>query len=196
MSTGKRTGIDFSQHEVHITKSDGVLIHHIKKPMTNCDNIMYINAGGVLAVTGDYGNWIFCREFHPNAKEGVSDGYWEEKLEISSSQKAEEFDSERTRSQIEAMLNGGLEEYGFSGDKLSEMKRYFTECLELVDDEFDYMHFAYRNYPSFYDHEIVVCVKKTKYWLKAVFDGFDEICRRMKVESQLALDKSTLKPQQ
>jgi hypothetical protein len=180
IAMGKRTGIDFSKHKVHVTRHEGFLMYYIKKPTTICDSIKYINTGGIMAVTGDYGNWIFCREFHPNAKEGVSDGYWEEKLEISSTQKAEEYDQEHTQSDIEAMLNGGLEEYGYTGSKLEEMKEYFNECLTRVDDELEYTSYAYRNYPSFCDHETVIFRKRTKYWLKAVFDGFDEICRRMK----------------
>ena len=28
---GKRTGIDFSEHELIVTKNDSVLIHHLKK---------------------------------------------------------------------------------------------------------------------------------------------------------------------
>lgn len=179
-AVGRRTGIKFHEHEVNVTEFKGAVIHHLKKPNTYTDSIKFINAGGVLAVTGDYGNWIFCREFHPDPKGGVSDGYWEEKLQIASTQNPHEFDKERTRIEIEVMLNGGIKDYGWKGDKAEEMKEYFEECLDRIDDELDYKQYAYNNYPSFCDHEIVIFCKKTKYWLNAVFDGFDEICRRMK----------------
>lgn len=181
---GKRTGIDFSKHEVHVTRHDGFLMHYIKKPNTVSDSIKYINTNGIMAVTGDYGNWIFCREFHPDPKGHVSDGYWEEKLQISSTQKWEDYDAERTQAQIESMINGGLKEYGYTGKKLDEMMEYMENCLRCVDDELDYTYTAYRELPGFCDYESVIFCKKTKYWLLAVFDGFDEICRRMKLELQ------------
>lgn len=176
---GNRSGVDFSKHEVIITQNEFVNIWYLKKPKTMCDSIKYINTNGILAVTGDYGNWIFCREFHPGpTTSGVSDGYWEEKLQISSTQQPEEYDSVNTQSAIEAMLNGGLQEYGYTDQKLEKMKTYMEGCLERVEDELDYTNFAYREGPSFIDHESVILVKKTKYWLTVVFDGFEEICER------------------
>jgi hypothetical protein len=60
---GKRTGIEFGEHEVLVTKTEECLIHYLKKPNTISDSIKYINVGGILAVTGDYGNWIFVENF-------------------------------------------------------------------------------------------------------------------------------------
>jgi hypothetical protein len=177
----QRTKIDFSNHEVIVTDIPGLLIHYLKKPGTINDSIKYINTNGILAVTGDYGNWIFCREFHPSADGGVSDGYWKEKLVIASTQEPEEWDREMTQAKIRLQLNGELEEYGYKGNQLEEMRHYMQECLlRSEDDEFEYQMYAYREYPSFCDHECVVFVKRIKYWLTAVFDGFDEICRRIK----------------
>ena len=177
---GKRTGIDFSKHEVHVTNIDGLLVHYIKKPGTINDSIKYINTNGILAVTGDYGNWIFCREFHPNAKAGgVSDGYWEEKLCIASTQEPKEFDPESTEKELKRLLSKGLKEYGYTGEMLKKMQAYCRECLQYVgDDHWAYKKVAYDECPS--DYDAVVYKQKTKYWLLAVFDGFDEICRRMK----------------
>jgi hypothetical protein len=178
---GKRTGIDFSKHEVRIKQADGFLEHYLRKPNTVTDAIRYINTGGILAVTGDYGNWIFCREFHPSQEGYVESSYWTEKLRIASTQEPYEFDYETTESRIKEQLNGGLEEYGWEGEKLEEMKEYMQECLDnLSDGEQAYVAYAYQNYPSFTDHECVVHVKKLKYWLTVVYDGFDEICRRLK----------------
>ena len=47
-----------------------------------CDNFL----PDLCVVTGDVGNWMFCREFHPSSKGHVSDYYWVEKLQMSSSQ--------------------------------------------------------------------------------------------------------------
>ena len=53
---GARTKIEFEKHEVLVTKTDDCLIHYLKKPNTRCNSIKYINCGGILAVTGDFGN--------------------------------------------------------------------------------------------------------------------------------------------
>lgn len=166
-----------------MTKSDGLLVHHLKKPETYCPSIKYINTNGIMAVTGDFGNWIFCREFHPDARTNVSDGYWIEKLKTGSSQQPREFDSESTRETLERGINGGLVEYGFEGDHLNKAISYYEECLDKVDySEFEYCYVAYNNMPGFFDAEMVPFDKKTVFWLLAVFDGFDEICERLRIE--------------
>lgn len=176
---GKRTDIDFEKHEILITKTDEVLIHHLKKPNTLHNSIKYINCGGILAVTGDYGNWIFCREFHPSADGYVSDGYWYEKLRILSTQDGEEFDGEATKKALQERLNEYKEDYG--EDAREEVIEYYEECMNKCDEhELDYTHFAYREQPRGMDYEDVILEKDYKFWLKAVFDGFDEICRRLK----------------
>ncbi len=177
---GKRTGIEFENHEVKHTSYEGVSILHLKKPNTLCDAIKYINAGGILAVTGDYGNWIFCREFHPTGKEYVSDSYWEEKLRIASTQDPYEFDEEGTIAEIDRLLK--------EEEDLDEAEiEYLNECKSAAGDtKIQYELFAYNNgVGRFQDYEYVPSAQKiTKYWLKAVFDGFEEICRRMKVAAE------------
>ena len=178
---GKRTKIDFSKHDVLVTKTDEVLIHYLRKPNTVCDSIKYINCGGILAVTGDYGNWIFCREFHPSKDGYVSDGYWHEKLRILSTQDAMDFDGNATKESLQEKLNEYKNEQGEGADE--DVIEYYEECMSKCDEhELDYTHFAYREQPNGMDYDDVVLIKDYKYWLKAVFDGFDEICRRMKEE--------------
>lgn len=187
----KRTNIDWSRHEVLETITPECKIWWLKKPGTMIDNIKYINAGGVLAVTGDYGNWIFCREFHPDPTGGVSGGYWDEKLVILSTQQPMEFDAEATEAEIRRMLDGGLEEDGYEGDRLEKMREYLQESLEQLNDgEFSYTAYAYRGNPGFLDMESIIHKKKRRYWLNAVYDGFDELCRRCK--DQDGLTKSDL----
>lgn len=186
MAIGKRTGIDFSKHQVIVTQSEGLLVHYLRKPNTIHDSIRYINTNGILAVNGDYGNWIFCREFHPSADGFVSDEYWKQKLRNSSTQEPDEYSQELTISRINEKLNFGLVDYGYEGEQLADMKEYLKECLNYANgSEYEYEAYAYQNYPSFTDSDCVVNVKITKYWLKAIFDGFDEMCRRLKEEINL-----------
>ena len=180
MKNKKRTDVDWSQHELIIKENDDFASYQLKKPGTYCQSIKFINTNGVLVVTGDYSNWLFCREFHPSKGGNVSDGYWCEKLEISSSQKSKEYDSEATRKILTDGLDFELEEYGYSGDELSEMKKYYQELLSYVDcDEWEYTCHAYMEYPGFVDFESVPYSTKTNYILLIVFDAFEEICRRM-----------------
>lgn len=174
-----RTDIDWSNHKVDVTEHPGVLIHHIRIDGRSLHNVKFINAGGILAVTGDFGNWIFCREFHPSKEGGVSDGYWNEKLRISSVQDSDEWDAEATKRQLIHQLSEYLLDKGETHE--DQTTEYYQECISKCDEhEFDYTYYAYREYPSNWDSECVVFVKKTKQSLKCVYDAFDEICRRIK----------------
>jgi hypothetical protein len=181
---GKRTGIEFEKHELIITKSSDaeIIIHDLKKPDTVCGRIKFINAFGILIVLGDYGHWMFNRSFIPYPGEYVSDGYWNEKCEM----EAQEYDSEETKKELENGIKSGLEEIGYTGDKLAAAKEFYEKCLFYVDcSEWEYTAFAHGEYkPGFIDHEDVPHCKKTKQWLRIVFDGFDEICRRLKEQEQ------------
>jgi len=180
-TVGRRTGLDFKDHELTITEQEGLLVHLLKRPNTTNQHIKFINTNGILAVTGDYGNWIFCREFHPSASNQVSDGYWLEKLSIASTQEGEEFDSEATREVIQRGLDGELEEWGYKGKGLEEIREYYEGLLEYCDySQWEYEAFAYSNIPSDMCSEDVPMEKKVKIWLQHVYDGFEEICRRVK----------------
>lgn len=54
--------------------------------------------------------------------------------------------------------------------------------LNHDEHELDYTHYAYREQPKGLDYDDIILVKDYKFWLKAVFDGYDEICRRMCLE--------------
>lgn len=179
---GKRTGIEFGEHDLIVTNQEGLLVHYLKKPNTNIDSIKFINTNGILAVTGDYSNWIFCREFHPTADGGVSEGYWKGKLKISSCQEPAKFDSVRTEEAIKEMLADSDRDWN------EKDKTYLNELLTKLDDELEYTYYAYREYPSNWDAECVPFVKSVDYHLLAIFDGFDEICRRMKVEKESVVE--------
>lgn len=55
--------MDFSKHLVKITRYPGVLIHDFRIPDKYTTAITFINTRGIMAVTGDFGNWIFTRNF-------------------------------------------------------------------------------------------------------------------------------------
>lgn len=173
----KRTDIDFSQHEVLVTELEGLKIHHLKKPDTILYNIKYINCGGVLTVTGDFGNWVFCREFHPSADGCVYSDYWDEKLEIGSEQKSHKYDPEETLKRIETFKSNF--EYDF-GRPMNEDELEWVERLEYnAGDEHEYVYWAYRETPRSLDFEDIPYGTKRHFWLDAVYDGFDEMCSRL-----------------
>jgi hypothetical protein len=170
-----RTTLDFSKHELIITNNDNILIHHLKIPETVIHNIKFINTNDVMVVTGDFGNWVFCREFHPSEDGYVSDGYWLEKLRNSSTQVHSEYSAVATKKRILELLK---EEECLT----EEEKDYLKECMDnLYNCELDYSYFAYRNNVGrFEDSEYVPFEEEINPWLLYIFDGFEEICKRMK----------------
>ncbi len=177
--TGKRTGIDFSKHELIVSQSIDSIIHYLKKPDTICQSIKFINAFGVMIVLGDFGYWLFNRPYVPGPKEYVSDSYWLEKCEM----EGEEFDPEETQKELQEGIDGGLKDYGYEGEKLKEAISFYEDCLRYADSEWEYVAYAYGpDQPGFMASEEIPHCKKTKQWLRIVFDGFEEICRRLKEE--------------
>lgn len=178
----RRTRIDWSKHEVIEIKNENILIHHIKIPGTYTNSVRFINTCGILAVNGDFGNWIFCREFHPSADGYVSGGYWDEKLEISSQQESDKFDSETTIEKINEFKQSFNDAYGREMNE--EEKEWVDDLLRSAYDETEYIYTAYREKPSTIDYESVPFGKKRHFWLNVVYDAFDEMCERLKIEKQ------------
>lgn len=167
-----KTDIDWAKYELHVTKNDAVLIHDLKKPDTAHGRIQFINICGIMAVTGDYGNWIFCREFHPSKDNYVSQRYWLEKLQIASCQKPVNYDADETTKIINERL---------SKEDLEEDEREWLEdCLgHVYEGEFWYTSWMIDNKPKWMDNEGLPIGEKINPWLEVIFDGFNEICRRM-----------------
>lgn len=167
--------IDFSKHVLTVKQSEGLLVHKFGVPGSSYYMVKFINTEGILAVTGDLGNWIFCREFHPSEEGAVSDGYWCEKLRISSKQEPYKWDATATEAKIDRIL---AEEE----DLTKEEVEYLKELRQYTNEhELDYTHFAYRQYVGrFDDGEHVPFVKSLNVQLAIVFDAFDEICSRLK----------------
>lgn len=168
----KRTSIDFSKHELTIKETNEVLVHWLKKPNTICDNVKFINIkGDVLVVVGDYGNWVFCREFHPSKDGYVCDRYWVEKLKNSSTQNPYTFDPEEAKSEIDDLLK----EHEWSHEEI-EFLNSLRQASDLTEGEFVA---ACYNYPPGFDTEMMPTGKVYDHSLLVVFDAFEEICKRL-----------------
>lgn len=178
-----RTKIDFSGHVLKETKYDGVLIHEFKIPGTVRNGFTFINSNDAMAVTGDFGNWIFCREFHPSADaEKISDSYWNEKLRMKSQQTAGEFDTESTIEAIEEFKKNFEEDHD---REMSEDELSWIEDLEQhVFDKIEYEYYAYREKPSSIEYEDVPYGKVEHRHLLAVYDAFEAICAYMKLQEE------------
>jgi hypothetical protein len=186
MKIKKRTTVDFSKHivlETHLKNDNHSLdIWDIKLPDSNYTNrIRFINSCGTLTINGDFGNWVFCREFHPSPDGYVSDGYWAEKLQIGSVQESAKYDSERTEKEIKHWIRKGLKDYGFEGKELKTKKEQFKELLEHTEDELSYTHFAFRE-SEINDYELIPYCKTGYRWLEVIFDAFEELCKREKTK--------------
>ncbi len=187
MKKGKRTGVDFSKHEhrVELFKNDEgkeIRVDHFQKGNSRYGYLQFTNTAETLTVTGDYGNWVFCRPFGISEEGSVSVGYWLEKLRDSSSQEPSNYDGDETAKEIKALIKSGLKEYGYEGEELSLAKEFFTDLLTYTEEEFEYVYEAYRggNAPPFLDAEMIPFCKEVKIWLLIVFDAFDEMCERLK----------------
>lgn len=179
----KRTKVDFSKHKLKVTKFDGGLIHELRVPNSLHCAVTFINAAGVMTVTGDFGNWVFSREFHPDGNEnsGVSDDYWDEKLEKHSAQKSKQCDKNLTLLMI-ADFEQSLEENEYN-DK-NEVLEWIEELKNNVDDETEYFYILHRQTPSEVDFESLPYGEKRHVGLSAVYDAFDFICDLLRVENK------------
>lgn len=168
------TSVDFTKHKLNIIKYDDIVIYEFKKPGTVINGLTFINAKGVMTVTGDFGNWVFCREFHPKNKDYVGRYYLDEKLEILSQQTTSKFDSEVT---LKLIKDFKKEFKDYHGRKMNEEeKEWINDLIYYSDDEYEYTYYAYRKKPESIDYDEVPFGKKRHIWLDIVYDAFNEIC--------------------
>lgn len=188
-----RTGIDFSKHNYTVEKYTNAANKEIRVDRLQIDNdqclmIQFMNTDENLIVTGDFGDWIFCRPFIPSAQGMVSDSYWLEKLQIANSNMEikPNYNWEEIKQCIEekiAEIKDDLETE-IEEDSKNELKEYLEELHELYNkadygDFLEYLHYAYRE-TRHLDSEWVTNYKNIPGQLLLVFDAFDEICRRIK----------------
>jgi hypothetical protein len=168
------TNIDFSKHELTITEHGDFTVYELKKPSTVIHGITFICGKGITTVTGDFGNWVFCREFHPSPNEGVSRCYWDEKLTILSSQRCENYDDETTLKEIQEFKNNFP--YNYDREMNEEEIDWVEQLEENLFDEIDYTTVAYRQKPSTIDYDSIPFGKKRHHWLEVIYDAFNIIC--------------------
>lgn len=193
MQKGKRTQQDWSQH-VHTRevfkneKGDEIITDRLEKQGTLDEHIVFINDQSGLTVRGDFGNWVFNRNFMPNGgnKVGVSDDYWTEKLITASEQKFDRLDFEQIEKDFKEDFKEWVFDYNRAPHQLKVIQEWKGEVLNAISDadELEYLYKMHRlPNPLDWGHEEVPMAKKTPIWLNIVFDGFEEICRRMKAET-------------
>jgi hypothetical protein len=181
----KRTEMDWSKHELIIKEDEFTKIFMLKKPDTVTYRVIFINTfapsgDSILTVTGDFGNWVFCRPFVPSNEGYVEDHYWVEKLKIHSCQVPGSYDSEETYKEINEYYNSKLEDKGsYSKEEWGELEEWITRIKRYSDDELEYTYNVYREKPIFIDYEDIPFCKKISVQLDYIFDAFDEMCRRL-----------------
>ncbi len=200
--TKKRTNWDWSKHthKVEIFKSsegNEIRVDHFQKGDSNCGYVKFVNDSRGMSVFGDFGNWIFCRQFHPSADGFVSEGYWFEKLRMKSCQELGSFDEGETDKELQELLDERIneltEEYegvedgpAIVDDKIGELKEWVQIMKSHTGDEIEYKYNAFRMpLPEGVDHEDIPFAKKVHSQLPFVFDAFDEICRRLRSEDKI-----------
>jgi hypothetical protein len=188
MAIGKRSGVDWSEHLVDVYTTEDIAIHALVIPGRGAfKSVKFINSHGIMAVTGDYGHWIFSREFNPddpNVDKEVCDRYWCEKASYNSTQELYEFDPNATHEIIKEWKQEILDEA--EGAELSERDKkrieFWDACDELVDQD-NALYYKVRACdlkPGFMDYDQVPYQKSIKPWLLIVFDAWEEICRQGK----------------
>lgn len=173
---GKRTGIDFSKHELHKSSYAGgeSVVYDLKIPNTIFNRIKYINTEDIMAVTGDYGNWIFCRGFHPSKDGNACDNYWAEKLRIASTQDPMKFSGTEACGAIDALLADPQNEFS------EEEKEWLGELQDAAKGGEEYAYIAKgMECPGSFPTEMIPSGKVYDVWFLTILDGFDEMCRRL-----------------
>lgn len=168
--------MDLTKHKLTIEEFGPITVYTFKRPDTIYFRTIWIVGLGITTVTGDLGRWVFCREFHPSKGEKVSRGYWDEKLEMYSVQKATEFDSDATLKAIEEFEKDYEDSYG---EMTEEVKEWLDRLQDAVFDEIEYEQVAYRDKPSNLDYEDVPYGKIRHAQLDLVYDSFDEMCKQI-----------------
>lgn len=176
-----RTNTDFSKHQLDIKKKEGISIYRLHLNFSHSKSVVFINANGVMAVTGDYYNWIFCREFNPEKEVQVDDRYWAEKLEINSGQKAYEFSPTQTVDMLNEYINDA-DEY-WNEEKANEVREYYQGCIDNVgQDGNEYQYYALTNLPSFLEPGQIAYETELKYGLRFIYDAYEEVIAKVKSE--------------
>jgi hypothetical protein len=156
------------------------VIYDFKKPDSIEHRVIVINAYGVCSVTGDFGKWIFEKEFHLSGNcTKINDGYI---LQNSPrTQELYEWDGELVRKEIEETIQ---QSYDIESDEMSDEENEYWSGLINATYDCEYTYIAKcMNRPSCIESEnIPKSRQKLNPYLLAIFDAFEEICGRTKDE--------------
>lgn len=179
--------MDWSKHELIEELNDTAKIWRLKKPNTITQAVNFINIDGVLLVTGDYGRWSFCREFHPGG-EDVSPPYWLEKIRIGSTQETSVFDREYLQEQLKDKIEKLIEDYAddYGNSDFVKTLQFYADLQDFDGIEAEYISYVNDNKPGCLEWESMPTGKKTDNWLEVIFDAFNEITRRIKEKGVLS----------
>lgn len=181
----KRTDIDFSKHKYERLNLNDVTG---SCPATICSlhldseyhKVVLITANGITSVTGDFGNWVFNREFVPDSRCSDFPGaYWASKLSSYSGQSGYVYDGDKTEERIKYLLSKeGQEEFG--REWAEDEKEYLENCFRYTDSEQEYVNAAFHTRTGWFarDSDHVPYEERLNPWLEAIFDAIEEMCRR------------------
>jgi hypothetical protein len=184
--------IDWSKHDFHQHQD----YYELRLPDSITYRVRFSMVDGRTIVTGDFGDWIFSREFHPASDGSVSEEYWCEKLVIANQYvKFSEFSAEETQKslkyEMEAILGDRVEHYISDMNSIgttdplhlseidSKELEYYYKCYDNVHEE-SYEEISH-NYPDHMDFEDVISCEEIVPSLKCVFSAFNEMCKRMAI---------------
>ena len=97
-----------------------------------------------------------------------------------SEQTAKKYDADETTNCIIEFKKTFEDNYG--RERNEEESDWIKQLENNVDEQYVYTYLAYNETPSNIDYESIPFGTKRYFWLDAIYDGFDEICRRLKME--------------
>ena len=161
----------------HFKRQDSI-VGYVKFVNCLCD---YPN----MTVTGDFGNWSFCRNFIPSPEATkISQGYWIEKASIHSSQDFNKLDMNMIQEDIYDLIDGGLVEWDLDEEDHKHTLDWFRSLLEYAyeDNDFEYRAKAFLDVyrPKCIDYDDIPLHTSIPPQLLCVFDAFELICESMK----------------
>lgn len=203
MSNTKKL-VDWSKHELRkeILGDPTVNSHSVfelKVPNTRMNQVTFINAEGVCAVTGDYGNWIFCRTFNPETNCYMEPSYMAEKARIASNQSTHQFDYKGTIQEIkdkitEILIEGGAltveddnhlpeytepraEQFEHLCNADIEHIKWLVDCIEYAEhnNEQEYIQQASDSIPNHLCTDSIIVCREIQYWFRVVNEAWNEI---------------------
>ena len=158
----------FKTHNLYKKELGEVTIYNFKRPDSIIFSVNVITYNNTTSITGDLGNWIFNREFHPIKGEKISRSYYDEKLQTKSTQKVNEYSEEKALEEIKYLA----EQYSNN----EEILEFLEELEDLVYDKNELYNYAYREIPSCLDYEELPTGKVRIQQLDLVYDAMDRMC--------------------